>query len=132
MYQAKLQEYAAELALDKETQEKKLDDKVADIQTQIKSGRKDLAALKNELCNAQDLQARSSIQSVFSVTNTSTNYSEATFESKFESLAYQKAKLQAQLYALKSENETHEYLFNNPPCESQTDKTLFTECVEEQ
>lgn len=31
MYQAKLKEYAAELALEKESQEKKLDDKVAEF-----------------------------------------------------------------------------------------------------
>lgn len=91
--------------------------------------RKELLRVKNQFAGEHEAQAR---MSVASTRDFALGMSEQTFESKFTSLTEQKAHLCQQLFSLKTENETHTYLFKNPPCESQEDKTLFTKCVDRQ
>ncbi len=45
---------------------------------------------------------------------------------KLESLELTRVSLQKELYVLKSENDTHEFLFASPQVDSQAEKTKFT------
>ncbi len=76
---------------------------------------KELIRVKNQFAGEQETQAR---MSMASIQNFAVGMSDETFERRFESLTEQKANLCKQLFQLKTENETHIYLFKNPPCES--------------